>query len=62
MAHGSTRRGFFRGALDSIVAARSAQAARYVDGALLMLDDETLAAHGYNREQLRKRGASYYPF
>jgi hypothetical protein len=47
-------RGFFRGAMDALVAARMRQADRYVKGALLMLDDETLKAHGYTREELRR--------
>lgn len=50
--------GFFRNAMDALVQARTRQATRYVNGALLMLDDETLKAHGYSREELRRRGAS----
>ncbi len=42
---------------NSLIAARSQQASHYVEGALLMLDDETLAEHGHDRKQLRKRGA-----
>ncbi len=38
--------------------ARQRQVRRYVNGALLMLDDETLRAHGYTREELRRNGAS----
>lgn len=56
-----TNRGFFRNALDSIVEARARQADRYVAGALLSLDDKTLAAHGYSREALRRQ-ARTYPF
>lgn len=48
-------KGFFRNALSAFVAARERQADRYVAGALLMLDDETLKAHGYSRAELRKR-------
>jgi hypothetical protein len=51
-------RGFFRGALDALVEARAKQASRYVNGALLMLDDNTLAANGYNRADLIRKGAS----
>lgn len=54
MTTSSTRRGFFRSAMDALVEARARQATRYVNGALLMLDDETLKAHGYTREQLRR--------
>ncbi|WP_295809386.1 hypothetical protein [uncultured Nitratireductor sp.] len=54
MAH---KRGFFRGAFDALIEARQKQVRSYVNGALLMLDDETLRAHGYNRDEL-KRGRS----
>lgn len=62
MAHNAAKRGFFRGAMDAIVAARAKQVSRYVDGALLMLDDETLAANGYNRQELKRRGGVYHMF
>lgn len=51
-------RGFFRGALDALMEARARQANRYVNGALLMLDDKTLEANGYKRADLIRRGAS----
>lgn len=51
-------RGFLRGALDALVEARAKQASRYVNGALLMLDDETLKANGYSRAELVRKGAS----
>lgn len=60
MAH-NAKRGFFRSAMDALVEARSKQVSRYVNGALLMLDDETLKAHGYNRQELKRNG-SYYMF
>lgn len=47
--------GFFRNAFNALIAARERQANSYVNGALLMLDDETLKAHGYNRADLRKQ-------
>ena len=50
--------GFFRGAIDALIEARSKQASRYVNGALLMLDDKTLEAHGYDRAEIARRGAS----
>ena len=56
----SNRRGFFRAALDSLVEARTRQAQRYVAGALLAFDDKTLAAHGYNRETLRRNANPTY--
>ncbi len=54
--------GFFRNALNAIVAARQRQANSYVNGALLMLDDETLKAQGYDRAELRKQNSrsSFY--
>ncbi|TAN10457.1 MAG: hypothetical protein EPN45_06530 [Rhizobiaceae bacterium] len=55
---------FFRNAFEAVVAARSAQADRYVSSALLRLDDETLRIRGYRREDLeyRARGASPFIF
>lgn len=54
-------RGFFRNALNALVEARMRQASQYVNGALLMLDDETLKANGHSRAELKKRGGGYYP-
>ena len=51
----------FRNTFDRMIKAREKQARHYVNGALLALDDETLNRAGYNREKLRKEGASYYP-
>lgn len=62
MAHNSAKRGFFRNAVDALVAAREKQAHRYVSGALLMFDDETLKAHGYNRAELMRRANVSYRF
>ena len=53
-------RGFFRGALEALVEARAKQATRYVNGALLMLDDKTLAANGFDRAEIARRNASSY--
>ena len=54
-------RGFFRNALANVIAAREREAQRYVNGALLRLDDETLKAHGYSREELSRRsGAAFH--
>jgi hypothetical protein len=52
-------KGFFAGAFDAMIAAREQQAQRYVNGALLMLDDATLKAHGYSRDELKKRASAY---
>lgn len=57
-----TARGrFFRNAFEAVVAARSAQADRYVSSALLRFDDETLRAYGYRRHEL-EREARASPF
>lgn len=53
-------RGFFRSAIDAMVEARSRQAQRQVNAALLMLDDEELAARGYDRATLRRNASSAY--
>jgi hypothetical protein len=53
-------RSFFRGALDAMIEARAKQASRYVNGALLMLDDKTLAANGFKREDLRRNASMGY--
>lgn len=50
---------FFRNAFERVVAARERQASRYVNGALLNLDDETLKALGHSREELRRRESKY---
>ncbi|MCO5730277.1 hypothetical protein [Rhizobium sp. SSA_523] len=53
---------FFRTAFDRVVAARERQAHRYVNGALLYLDDESLEALGTNRAELARKGARRYVF
>ena len=62
MAQTTARRGFFLSAVDALVAAREKQAERYVAGALLMLDDDTLKANGYSRAELQRQGGSSYLF
>lgn len=52
----------FRNTIERMIAAREKQAQRYVNGALLNLDDETLARAGVTRSDIQKRGASVYPF
>ncbi|MER9068181.1 hypothetical protein NKH84_16710 [Mesorhizobium sp. M0902] len=54
----SRRRGFFRNAVKALIEARQREASRYVSGVLLGFDDETLKAHGYDREQLKKAANS----
>ncbi len=61
MSTNASRRGFFRTAMDAMIAARQKQAAMYVNHALLGLDDATLKAHGYDRAELaRKSQAAYF--
>lgn len=55
-------RNFFRSAFDSMVEARQRQVNRYVNGVLLSFDDETLKAHGYTRDELRRRGTGTIAF
>ncbi|WP_175544341.1 hypothetical protein [Mesorhizobium sp. YR577] len=51
--------GFFKAAINALMEARQREAARYVNGVLLSLDDATLKANGFTREDLKKRGSSY---
>jgi hypothetical protein len=53
---------FFRKALNRVVVARERQVSRYVNGALLSLDDQTLKGMGTSREELRRKGATSYIF
>lgn len=52
----------FRNAYNRVIEARERQAARYANGALMSLDDKTLAALGTSREELRRKGASTFVF
>jgi hypothetical protein len=58
----TTKRGFFRNALDAMIAAREKQAQAYVNRALLGLDDKTLKTFGYDRAELARRAGPSYPF
>lgn len=53
---------FLRNALDRMVVARERQVSRYVNGALLSLDEQTLKNMGTSREELRRKGATSYIF
>lgn len=53
-------RGFFRNAMNTLIAAREREAARRVAGVLLTFDDARLAEYGYVRADLQKERASYY--
>lgn len=57
MATNSAGRGFFRNALDAMMAARERQASRYVASMLLKYDDEILQASGFRRAELEKRAS-----
>ena len=57
-----TTRGFFRNAVNALIAAREKQAQGYVNRALLGFDDETLKAYGYDRAELARRAGPAYPF
>ena len=50
---------FFRTAFDRVIEARERQVGRYVNGALLNLDDQSLKALVTSREELRRKGTSY---
>lgn len=58
----TNRKGFFRNALDAMIEARSRQVAGYINGTLLMLDDDTLKANGYDRDALKRRPHFTPPF
>lgn len=51
---------FFHRALDRVVSARERQVRRYVNGALLQLDDEALKNLGRTREEIKREGATAY--
>jgi hypothetical protein len=53
---------FFRNAFNRMIEARERQVSRYVNGAMLSLDDTTLKSLGTSREELRRKGASQYIF
>ncbi|WP_181409920.1 hypothetical protein [Martelella alba] len=52
--------GIFRNAYKNITEARQRQADRYVNGALMNLDDASLKAMGTSRAELRRKGTSGY--
>jgi hypothetical protein len=53
---------FFRNALTRVIEARERQVSRYVNGALLSLDEKTLEGLGTSRAELRRKGATPYIF
>ena len=52
----------FQTAFDRLVSARERQVRRYVNGALLAMDDAQLKSIGRTREQLQREGAQAYFF
>lgn len=58
---GKSKKSMLHNAFDAMVNARARQASSYVNGALLMLDDDTLKSHGYDRAELLRRPTSVYP-
>ena len=59
MTRNTHRPSFFRNVMDSLVEARARQVSRYVNGSLMMLDDETLRRNGFKREDLK--GDAVFP-
>ncbi len=53
---------FFQNAFERMIIARERQVRRYVNGALLQLNDETLASLGRTRESIHREGAQPYFF
>lgn len=52
----ATRVGYNR-----LIESRQRQAQRYINGALLALDDEALARAGYDRKTLERQESALYP-
>ena len=51
-----------RAFMNNVVTARQRQANRYVNGVLLGMDDATLRAAGFDREELRREKSAHSPF
>jgi hypothetical protein len=51
-----------RNAFDRFMASRERQVGRYVNGALMSMDDKTLASLGTSREELRRKGSKNLAF
>lgn len=52
----------FQNAFDRLVTARERQVRRYVNGALLNMDDDQLKALGRTRSEIQREGAQAYFF
>ena len=55
-----TSNGFFRTALDNIIAGRQREANRQVSRFLLTLSDDALRDYGYDRNELRKAASARF--
>jgi uncharacterized protein YjiS (DUF1127 family) len=55
-------RNFLHTAYDRMVTARERQVRRYVNGALLQLDDDSLKILGRTREEINREGYQTYFF
>lgn len=55
-------RNFLHTAYDRMVTARERQVRRYVNGALLQLDDDSLKILGRSREEINREGYQTYFF
>ena len=55
MTTNARRRGFFRSAMDAMIASREREAKRQINDMLLSFDDQALAAYGYKRADLTRR-------
>ena len=53
---------FFRNAFNRVVEARERQASHYVQGAMLNLDNQSLAALGTSRDEVRVKATTSYVF
>lgn len=53
---------FFRNAFNRVVEARERQIGRYIQGAMLNLDDRSLNALGTTRDEVRAKAKSSYVF
>lgn len=53
---------FFQNAFNRVVEARERQVSRYVQGALVNLDEQSLKALGTSRNEMRTKANSSYVF
>lgn len=53
---------FFRNAFNRVVEARERQVSRYIQGAMINLDEQSLKSLGTSREEMRAQAPSNYVF